>query len=426
MIRRVFYGWVIVAAAFVTMAVGVNARTAFSLLFPPILAEFGWARGTTAATFAIGFLVSTLYSPFIGVFMDRLGPRVVFPIGLAVVAAGLALTTRIGEPWHLHATMGVLVAGGSAFTSYMGHSLVLPNWFVRKRGLAIGLAFSGVGIGSIALIPWRQRLIDGRGWRSACWALAVIVLVVLIPLNLTVPRLRPEAMGLRPDGDPAPSAGPSTGLARSVVDPVWAATDWTLARAARTSRFWWIGLAYGTGLFAWYAIQVHQTKYLLELGLPPGAAALALGLVGLAGVVGQIGLGHLSDRLGREWAWTLGAAGFAACYALALLMPRSPGPGLVYLMVAVQGGLGYGLAAVYGVIPYELFQGRRFGTIFGTLNLFSSAGAGLGPWITGAAYDQTGSYAPGFGLALALSVVSALAVWPAAPRKVRLVAGRVR
>ena len=90
-----FYGWIVVTVAFVTMGIGVNARTSFSLLYPPILAEFGWDRGETAAAFSIGFLVSSLYAPFIGWLMDRLGPRLVIPLGVVLVSAGMLLATPL-------------------------------------------------------------------------------------------------------------------------------------------------------------------------------------------------------------------------------------------------------------------------------------------------------------------------------------------
>src|SRR5262249_55561357 len=144
----VFYGWILVATAFVTMGIMVNARTAFSLFFPAILDEFGWSRALTAATFTTGLLASNAVTPFMGVLMDRLGPRVVYPIGVGLTSAGLALATRASAPWQIHLTLGVLVAGGTVFVSYMGQSLLLPNWFVRQRGLALGIAFSGVGVGS--------------------------------------------------------------------------------------------------------------------------------------------------------------------------------------------------------------------------------------------------------------------------------------
>lgn len=421
-----FYGWVIVAVAFITMGIGVNSRTAFSLLFPPMLQEFGWQRGTTAAAFSFGFLVYTLLSPFLGVLMDRFGPRLMMPVGVLLMAAGMVLNTQVSQPWHLYLTQGVLVIGGSVMLSYTGHSLFLPHWFVRRRGLAIGIAFAGVGIGSIIIFPWLQQLIGSTGWRDACWSLAIILVVTLVPINLLLQRQRPEDMGLLPDGDAEP---PQTGLLQprpdNVVDPVWASRDWTVPQAIRTTRFWWLFVAFFGALFAWYTVQVHQTKYLMDIGFPPALAAYALGFVGLMGVVGQIALGHLSDRIGREWVWTISCAGYVLCYGLLLVMQSYPYPIFLYLMVIAQGGLGYALAAIFGAIPAELFHGRHFGTIFGSLGLGSGAGAALGPWLTGVLHDHTGNYTLAFGLAIGLSIVSMIAVWFAAPRKVRVVAGQV-
>src|SRR2546428_128670 len=320
---RPFYGWSIIAVAFVTMGIGVNARTAFSLFFPPILDEFGWPRGLTAGAFSFGFLVSAFLGPVLGRLMDRRGPRAVMLLGVAMVGAGLGLAPLVRAPWHLYLTLGVLVGGGTVCLGYTGHALFLPNWFVRRRGLAIGIAFSGVGVGAIIILPWLQRLIAGAGWRTACLAMAALV------------------------------------------------------------------------------------------------------LVGFTGIVGQIALGHLSDRVGREWVWTLACVGFVLSYALLLAMRDHPTPALLYLMVGAQGVLGYGLASVFGAIPAELFQGKHYGTIFGTLSLASIVGGAIGPWVAGALYDRTGSYVLAFWLAIGASVVSAVALWLAAPRKVRAVAGRV-
>ena len=420
----IFYGWIIVAVVFVTMGVGVNARTAFSLLFPPILAEFGWERGVTAGAFSFGFLVSAALSPSLGRLMDRRGPRVVIELGVLLIGTGLLLATQVTRPWHLYATLGVMVGGGSVCLGYTGQSLFLPDWFVRRRGLAMSLAFSGVGVGSMIILPWSQALIGRSGWRAACWALGLLVLLLLVPLNLLL-RRRPQDLGLEPDGDRA-AAGAAAARPSNVVDAAWAAVDWTLARASRTARFWWIASGYFLGLFAWYAVQVHQTKYLIEIGFTPGDAAWALGFVSLAGIPGQIALGWLSDRIGREWVWTVGALGFAICYATLLLLAASPTMPLLYVMVIAQGMLGYGLTSVVGAIPAEIFQGRHYGSIFGTLMLSSIAGGAVGPWLTGVLYDRTGSYTLPFWIAIGCSMVSAVTIWLAAPRKVRAVAGRLR
>src|SRR5919106_5947586 len=144
-----FYGWIVVAVVFVTMAIGVNARTAFSLLFPPIVDEFGWQRGATAGAFSFGFFVSAVLSPLLGRLMDRLGPRVVIGLGIALMGIGFLLASLIAAPWQLYATLGMLVGAGSVCLGYTGMGLFLPHWFVRRRGLAMSIAFSGVGIGSI-------------------------------------------------------------------------------------------------------------------------------------------------------------------------------------------------------------------------------------------------------------------------------------
>jgi len=330
----------------------------------------------------------------------------------------------VRQPWHLYATLGVLVGGGANCLGYTGQSLFLPNWFVRRRGLAMSVAFSGVGVGSILVLPWLQAMIGRVGWRAACETLGLLVLALLAPLNLLL-RQRPEDLGLEPDGDRSVRTSAASGPTANVVDAAWVAVDWTLSRAMRTARFWWIAGGYWCGLFAWYAVQVHQTKYLIEIGFTPTDAAWALALVGFGGIAGQIGLGWLSDRIGREWVWALASGGFVVCYGALLAMRAHPTPGWLYLMIGAQGLFGYGLASVYGAIPSEIFQGRQYGTIFGTLSLASTTGGALGPFAAGVIYDRTGAYTLAFWLGMAASIVSAGAIWRAAPGGVRAVSGRV-
>jgi MFS family permease len=418
-----FYGWIIIAVTFVTMAIGVNARTAFSLLFPPILGEFGWDRGVTAGAFSFGFVVSAIASPLFGRLMDRLGPRSVMELGVVLMASGLLLAPLTTQPWHLYLTIGVLVGAGSICLGYTGQSLYLPNWFHRSRGLAIGFAFAGVGVGSVTLLPWVQFLIDGSGWRAACTAIGLLVLIVLAPINFFL-RKRPEDIGLLPDGDAAPSASVPKPLS-NVVDPDWAGIDWTLSRAMRTARFWWIAVGYFAGLYIWYAVQVHQTKYLLDIGFSPAVAVWSLGAVSALGIPGQIFLGHLSDRIGREWVWSIGCTGFAICFAALIALAQIHSVPLIYLMVVTQGALGYGLTSVMGAIVIEIFQGRHYGAIFGTITVAALCGGAAGPLVTGVLHDLAGSYSQAFAIAIGMSALSALSIWRASPRKVRAVAGRL-
>jgi len=421
----VFYGWIIVAAAFVTMAIGINARTAFSLLFPPILAEFGWHRGVTAGVFSFGFLVSALLSPAAGRLMDARGPRPVVETGVILLALGLLLATIARERWQIYMTLGVLVGSGANCLGYTVQSLFLPNWFSRRRGLAMGIAFSGVGVGSIILLPALELEIQRHGWRTACWSLGLGVIVLLAPLNLILKK-RPEDIGLRPDGSKEiDGIGPRVETVQ-VVDFGWVAIEWTLIRAARTRRFWWIALGYFCAMFVWYAVQVHQTKYLIEVGFTAMDAAWALGLVSLVAIPGQIALGHVSDRIGREPVWAIGCAGFAICCLALIALRDAPTLPALFVVVIAQGTFGYSLTSVMGPITAEIFEGRHFGSIFGTLMLAGIAGGAVGPWLTGFMHDLTGSYGPAFWIAFGLCVVSASAIWVAAPRKVRLVAGQTQ
>jgi MFS family permease len=419
-----YFGWLIVGIAFVTMAIAVTARTAFSLLLPPLINEFGWDRGLVAGAFSFGFLVSAILSPISGRLMDSHGPRVVIGSGVCLMSIGLFTAPLIERPWQLYATLGVLVGGGANLMTYTAHSLFLPHWFMRRRGLAISIAFSGAGVGAVVLLPWLQTIIGRDGWRASCSAMGLLVLLVIGPLTLFV-RRGPEDIGLLPDGALCAAGTDEIHRPTNVVDPAWAAIEWTLARAIRTSRFWWIMLAYFCALFAWYAVQVHQTQYLIEVGFTPFVAAWSLGMVSVVAIPGQIGLGALSDRFGREWVWATACAGFAVCYAALIALEQGPSRPLLYLMVVSQGFLGYAMTSVMGPIVVEIFEGPSYGAIFGTVTIALIGGGATGPWVAGTIHDATGSYRNAFLLAIACCILSTAAIWIAAPRKVRLVPGRL-
>jgi hypothetical protein len=199
---------------------------------------------------------------------------------------------------------------------------------------------------------------------------------VLGPLNLLV-RKKPEDIGLLPDGASRLSSGAKQQTS-NIVDPAWAAIEWTLARAVRTSRFWWIVVGYFCALVAWYAVQVHQTKYLTDR-----LHAAHGGLVSRGGERSRRSWPDrpraLSDRVGREWVWTAGCAGFAICYAALIGLEYSPAPALLYLMVISQGFLGYALTSVMGPIVAEIFEGPHYGSIFGTITVALIGGGAMGP-----------------------------------------------
>lgn len=425
---RFFYGWVVVAVAFVTMAVAISARTSFSLLFPEILNEFGWSRGLTAGAYSLGFVASIVMLPLVGSLMERVGPRVVIPLGALMVGGGFVMLTVITDPIGLYVAMGLLIVNGSMCMSYIVHSMFLTNWFVRNRGLAVGIAFSGVGVGALVLLPLFQSIIDTNGWRGACLQMAIVVCVVIIPLNIMFQRMRPQDMGLLPDGEQVAERGTAAQPAGNdlIINHAWVNTDWTVMRALSTVRFWAMFIAMFGALFCWYALQAHQTKFLIDRGFDPVFAATMLGMVAVFGIFGGIGIGALSDKIGRELAWTLSMAGFGVTSVLFVMIIKSPSVELVYLAVAAQGLFGYGMSAVFGAIISEVFAGKRVASILAFMALGGNLGGGAGPWVLGASYDAYGSYEIGFWICWGVSILSIACIWIVSPGRIRMVAGDVK
>jgi MFS family permease len=154
-------------------------------------------------------------------------------------------------------------------------------------------------------------------------------------------------------------------------------------------------------------------------------AAWALGLVAIVAVPGQIALGALSDRIGREPVWTVSCIGFGMCYGALLALAHEQSEGLLYVMILSQGFLGYAIIAIMGPIVAEIFDGPHFGSIFGLVTVALIGGGAAGPLVAGMVHDLTGTYDIAFAASIMLCAVSAVAIWRAAPGKVRVVAGRV-
>ena len=173
------------------------------------------------------------------------------------------------------------------------------------------------------------------------------------------------------------------------------------------------------GLFVWYGVQAHQTKLLIDEGFSAQFAAAALGLVAFFGIFGQIGVGALSDRIGRELAWTIALAGFGATSIFLIMVLKSQMIIFVYLAVIVQGLMGNGMAALFGAITTELFAGKRAASIVALIGMGGNIGAGVGAWLLGVLHDQSGSYESGLWVCWGVSILSMICIWIASPSRVR-------
>lgn len=388
---RLFYGWVVVAGAFVVLFVAYGAQYAFGVFFAAMLAEFGWSRAALAGAFSLYAFAYCVFGFPAGRLTDLWGPRRVIAAGgcfLGLALAGMAAVSRLWEPYFLYGLVAAIGMG----TAYVPCNATVVKWFVRRRGLAVAIASSGASVGTVVLPPLAQALVGAVGWRAAYLAFGVGVLL-LINLVALAMRRDPESLGLRPDGDDRP-------LAAAAPD---GEAGWPLSRAARTPAFWLLGAAFSATWIPVFIPLVHIVRFGQDLGLTPLVAASVVSALGVGAVVGRLAMGAVSDRIGRRAtvvvAMALQAAAFVGFAAVQT-------PGALYA-TAFAFGYSYGaISTLFAAIVGDFFGRQQAGTLVGVLFALAGSMGGWGPVVAGAIHDAWGTYAPAFALSAALNVLA--------------------
>jgi len=400
-----YYPWVVIGIAFLTVGVAFGARNAFAVFLVAVIEEFRWSRGLASGALMLGSLLWTLSAPMIGVLLDRFGPRIVLPGGAILMATGFVISGFADSIIAFYIGMGVFMGVGFAALPMTSQATFLSNWFIRKRGMAIGAAASGIGLGILLVVPWTQWLITSYGWRAAFFILAALLALVIAPLNYFFQRQRPEEMHLKPDfGESAPAA---RAKAASATGP-------SLKEALRTWRFWLFALGVLAGAIPLHMILIHQVAAVSDAGFSKELAAFGLGLIGLFTAPAMIGMGLLADRIGRQLSYLLGSSSLMIGIFLLMLIDAA-GSGWLYYLFPPFIAFGFSSRqSLYPTIAADLFHGKSFGAIIGVVSLFIGVGAGIGPWLGGLLHDWTGSYHEAFWVAQATAFASVLFIWIAA------------
>jgi MFS family permease len=407
---RFFYGWVIVAVVFVTLFYALGIRFAFGVFYVAILEETGWPRAQAASVFSLAMVSYAVTAVLSGTLLDRLGPRLLFPLGALVMGTGLILSGRITTLGELYLSYGVIVGVGYAFLGFIPHMALVTRWFVRRRGLATAIAASGIGVGSLGMSKLSEWLIGVVGWRDAFFWYGIAGMVLLIPLTWFLHRDQPAAIGLEPDGR-SPLHGANSARAPTSV---------SLRTALRHPALWMLLIHVGTVGWTSFTLAVHQTQLTMDLGFPFAIAATFFGLSGLFRSVGGMIWGPLSDRVGRRLCVT--AATAMGLVGIVLLMGIRDGSQIITLAAFVLAwGIGYnGITPLYASTVADRFHGRSLGAIFGFLDLGFGAGAAIGPWVTGYLFDLSGAYDLALWLMLWITLLGGALLYLAAlPRSLR-------
>lgn len=388
-----------------------GARNAFAVFLVAVIEEFHWSRGLASGALMLGSVMWTLSAPLIGLLLDRLGPRIVLPGGAIIMATGFAVSGFAQSAVQFYIGMGVFMGVGFAALPVTSQATFLSNWFIRKRGMAIGTAASGIGMGILLVVPWTQWLIATYGWRAAFLVLAGVLVFVIAPLNYFFQCQRPEEMNLKPDFGAFPSQ-PSVGHAKST-----GGDGPSLKEALRTWRFWAFAVGVLAGAIPLHMVLIHQVAALSDAGFSKELAALGLGLIGLFTAPAMILMGKLADRIGRQWSYLLGSASLIVGIFLLMLITDASRSWLFYAFPPFVAVGFSSRQSLYPTMAADLFYGKAFGAIIGVIALFIGAGAGIGPWLGGVIHDWTGSYQEAFWVAQITTFTSVIFIWIAGTRK---------
>lgn len=378
------------AVSFVMIGGGINT---VGVLLNAIAAETDWARSALSLAVSVGAVVAALATPAVGAAVDRVGVRLPMLAGTALIALGYAVCVVMQAPWHFVAAnlfLGAGFAAGALFPITIAITLLAPE----RTALAVGLAAAGSSVGSFALMPAAQALVEAVGWRATYVAMGLAVVATPLPLiAFVLPRGRLTA---------GAAGAAARELRRGPSAPI------TRAELRRPGVRPFAAILVLPGL-ATFAVSVHLVPYLTGEGLSARVAAAALGSAVGFSVIGKVAGGFVADRIGAlatlRVALALGLAGLAC-------LPGAKAPAVLVAFVLCYGAFLGTFVAVTPVLARAVLGEERFGSQYGALQLGAMLAAAAGPVAAGALYDATGSYGRALVLWMgALAAALAVALW---------------
>jgi len=388
-----FYGYVIVVIAFLLMTIMMGMQYAFGVFLKSLLREFGWSVAATSGAFSLYMALHGFLFIVTGKLNDRLGPRVVMTVCGALIGLGYLLMSQTGTIGHLYLFYGLILAIGMS-GGFVPLTSTVTRWFTTRRGLMSGIAVSGIGAGTMIMPPLVSQLIVHYGWRAAYALVGSIALVLIIV----------AAQFLKsPPGQSQPPIKSAAKAPQEVKNlghggfSVW--------EVIRTLQFRLFALAYFFFALFHQVVAVYLVPYSNELGIPAVVAASFFIALGGTSIIGRIGLGAISDKIGYRLALTccLVVATLALVW---LLVAREVW--MLYLFASVYGLVYGGIVAIQSPLVADLFGMSSHGVMLGIIVFLTTLGAAIGPVMAGRIFDVTGNYTPAFLAAIGASVISVI------------------
>ena len=376
--------WVVVWATFVCLAVIFGVSYSFAAFFENFANEFAAQRADVSWIFGLCGLVYFVLGAGGGMLADRWGPRLVCMAGMISIAIGLFLTSLAQSLTNVYLSYGLLVGLGIALVYTPSIACVQP-WFNKRRGLASGIASSGVGAGTLILPVVVSYLLTEINWREALQTMSAGVLLI----GLTAGFLLKRAPNLNGN-----SSGQLPGLA--------------LSAALTTPSFKWLYMGTLLGAPVMFVPFAHISAAARDAGVPDAQAVGLVGLIGIGSLVGRFAIGWLADRMGRIKTLML----MQGLMGLSYLVWAGAQDPWMFAVFALWFGLSYGsIVSLLPAICMDLFGGRAVSAIIGTLYTGAALGNLLGPVLAGQVFDMTQSYALVIWITLCISALATYSCW---------------
>lgn len=372
MSQKIFYGWVVLGAAFAIIGIGIGTLFSLGIFLKPIEEAMGWSRGAISSVALLNWVIMGLGSFVWGALSDRFGARSVVLGGGALLGLGLALSSQVTALWQFYATFGFVVgAGVSAF--YVPLTATATKWFTARRGLAVAIVSGGNGLGVLLLSPLSRWLISTFDWRIALLILGALAWLVVIPAGLLI-RNHPGDLGASAYGD-RPAGQPGSEMASR--------------DALRSVPFWTIAMTHFACCASHSGAIFHMVAHAMDQGVPTMAAATILSASGFSSIFGRLGTGMLADRFGAKRT-LIATLSLQAVMVLLFLISRDLG---TFYALALVFGMAYGgVMPLYALVTREYFGARVMGITYGGVFFISSIGMGLGSYAGGYVFDLMGNY----------------------------------
>ncbi|MBI4310345.1 MAG: MFS transporter [Chloroflexi bacterium] len=415
--RRHYYGWVIVIVmALVGFTQSAETHPVISVFLKPITTEFHWSRTLFTGAITVGTLAGGALALIIGPTLDRFGPRWVITVAFALLGASLLLMAFMNTLWQFYAlqvigrtvTMGAIALAGS---------VVIPKWFVARRGRAVALSGLGGRLGNAVTPLYVQFLVSKGNWRIAAAMTGVLTWAVsMIPAALFL-RRRPEDMGLLPDGrDPVQSKDPPTSDSGKPASQRKADSSYTVRQVLREPSFYLLAGAFSLMFIAAPALNLHQIPYMTDKGISNMVAVSSVVVLSVFGGVGSLAFGFMAERIPVR-VTLAGTFFFMAIGFLTLLAVNSAANALLWS--AYYGLVSGGMGTLQQVIMADYYGRDSLGAIRGVVWPTQMIFNAFGPMAAAMAYDATGNYVAIFTVFGVLVFGSTILVFLAKPPRAR-------